>query len=53
MEGGTGIDTAEVNGGNGAEVFTVTANGTRVRADRINPAPFALDIGTTENLVVN
>jgi Ca2+-binding RTX toxin-like protein len=53
MEGGAGIDTAEVNGGNGAEAFTATANGTRVRFDRVNPAPFALDIGTTEHLVVN
>jgi Ca2+-binding RTX toxin-like protein len=53
MEGGTGIDTAEVNGGNGNEVFTAAANGTRVRFDRIDPAPFALDIGSTENLVVN
>src|SRR5215211_2440437 len=53
MEGGAGTDTAEVNGGNGAEVFTVTANGTRVRFDRVTPAPFSLDIGTTENLVVN
>jgi Ca2+-binding RTX toxin-like protein len=53
MEGGDGLDTAEVNGGNGAEVFTVTANGERVRFDRIDPAPFALDIGTTEQLVVN
>ena len=53
MEGGSGVDTAEVNGGNGSEVFTATANATRVRFDRIDPAPFALDIGTTENLVVN
>jgi Ca2+-binding RTX toxin-like protein len=53
MEGGSGDDTAEVNGGSGAEEFTVTANGTRVRFDRIDPAPFFLDIGTTENLVVN
>ena len=53
FEGGDGIDTAEVNGGNGAEAFTITANGTRVRFDRISPAPFSLDIGTTENLVVN
>ena len=53
MEGGAGTDTAEVNGGNGAEVFTVTANGTRVRFDRLDPAPFAIDIGTTEQLVVN
>ena len=53
MEGGDGVDTAEVNGGNGAETFTLTANGSRVRFDRVDPAPFSLDIGTTENLVVN
>jgi Ca2+-binding RTX toxin-like protein len=53
FEGGSGIDTAEVNGGGGAEVFTATANGTRVRFDRLDPAPFALDLGTTEKLVVN
>ncbi len=52
-EGGAGNDTVEVNGGNGSENFTVTANGTRVRFDRVSPAPFSLDIGTTENLVVN
>ena len=43
----------EVNGGNGAEAFTVTANGARVRFDRVTPAPFSIDIGTTEKLVVN
>jgi len=53
MEGGEGTDTAEVNGGNGAEQFTLTANGTRVRFDRVTPAPFSIDIGTTENIVVN
>src|SRR5688572_11187733 len=52
-EGGAGTDTVEVNGGNGAEQFTATANGTRVRFDRVNPAPFSLDIGTSEKLVVN
>ena len=52
-EGGAGTDTVEVNGGNGAEVFTTTANGTRVRFDRLDPAPFSLDIGTSENLVLN
>jgi Ca2+-binding RTX toxin-like protein len=52
-EGGAGIDTVEVNGGNGSETFTVTANGTRVRFDRTDPAPFSLDIGSTENLVLN
>ena len=52
-EGGAGNDTSEVNGGNGDEQFTATANGTRVRFDRVNPAPFSIDIGTTENLVLN
>jgi Ca2+-binding RTX toxin-like protein len=51
-EGGGGIDTVEVNGGNGAEQFTATANGSRVRFDRVNPAPFAIDIGTSERLAV-
>jgi Ca2+-binding RTX toxin-like protein len=52
-EGGDGTDTVEVNGGNGSEQFTTTANGARVRFDRINPAPFSIDIGTCENLVLN
>ena len=52
-EGGGGTDTVEVNGGNGDEIFTATANGTRVRFDRVDPAPFAIDIGTSENLVLN
>jgi Ca2+-binding RTX toxin-like protein len=52
-EGATGTDTVEVNGGNGAETFAVTANGTRVRFDRVTPAPFSIDIGTSENLVLN
>ena len=52
-EGGAGLDTTEVNGGNGAEIFTLTANGTRSRLDRVDPAPFALDMGTMEKIVVN
>jgi Ca2+-binding RTX toxin-like protein len=52
-EGGDGNDTVEVNGGAGDEQFAVAANGTRVRLDRVSPAPFALDIGTSEALVVN
>jgi Ca2+-binding RTX toxin-like protein len=52
-EGGGGNDTTEVNGGGGAEQFSATANGNRVRFDRINPAPFAVDMGTTEQLVLN
>ena len=53
FEGGAGIDTTEVNGGGGAEVFTLTANGTRTRFDRLDPAPFSLDMGTMEKIVVN
>jgi Ca2+-binding RTX toxin-like protein len=53
VDGGDGVDTVVVNGGNGAEDFTVTANDPRVRFDRINPAPFAVDIGTCESLVLN
>ena len=52
-EGGNDVDTVEVNGGNAAEQFTATANGTRVRFDRITPAPFSIDIGTSENLALN
>jgi len=52
-EGGAGTDTVDVNGGNGAEVFTTTANGARVRFDRLDPAPFSVDIGTSEKLVLN
>ena len=52
-EGGAGTDTVEVNGANGAESFAVAANGVRVRFDRVDPAPFSIDIGTSENLVLN
>ena len=52
-EGGDGVDTVEVNGGNGAEQFAATANGSRVRFDRLTPAPFSIDVGTSENLVLN
>jgi Ca2+-binding RTX toxin-like protein len=52
-EGGAGNDTVEVNGGGGAESFTLTANGARVRFDRVNPAPFSIDIGTSEDFVLN
>jgi Ca2+-binding RTX toxin-like protein len=52
-DGGPDSDTVEVNGGGGSEQFKATANGTRVRFDRLNPAPFAIDIAASENLVLN
>ncbi|MCG3128074.1 MAG: hypothetical protein CHACPFDD_02948 [Phycisphaerae bacterium] len=53
IEGADGVDVVEVNGSGAGESFTVTANGTRVRLDRLNPGPFSLDIGTCEQLVLN
>ena len=50
-EGGDGTDTVEVNGGGGAEQFDDRQR--RVRFDRLDPAPFAIDIGTSEKLVLN
>lgn len=52
MEGGDGVDRVEVNGSEEAEIFSVTADGTRVRFDRTDPTPFALDIGACEALVI-
>ena len=48
ITGGDGIDTAEVNRGNG-ETFTIAANA----FDQVDPAPSSLEIGTTENLLIN
>jgi Ca2+-binding RTX toxin-like protein len=55
MDGGDGADTIEMNGGGGAEQFTVKPSATagRVQFDRVNPAPFVLDIGTAEKLDFN
>jgi Ca2+-binding RTX toxin-like protein len=57
-EGGEGADTSEVNGGSGGEDFTVKPSPTagRVLFDRTGPTPpgpFNVDIGTTEDLVLN
>ena len=52
-EGGNGTDTVEVNGGNGAEVFTVDRQWHSRALRPLDPAPFSIDIGTSENLVVN
>ena len=56
-DGGDGNDTTEVNGAPQGETFTVKPSTTagRVRFDRTstNPAPFSIDIGTTERLLLN
>ena len=54
MNGEAGTDTTEVNGAGAAgDQFTVKPNAGRVRFDRVNLGVFSLDIGTTENLVLN
>ena len=53
IEGGDGADTAEVNGGNGAETSRSPPTATGYASTGSLPRPFCLDIGTTENLVLN
>jgi Ca2+-binding RTX toxin-like protein len=55
MKGETGDDTIEVNGGDVDERFEVNPGPGRGRVsfDRLDPAPFNLDISTAEDLVVN
>ena len=53
VDGGSGADTLEVNGGNGAESFTITANGSHVLVNRVSPAPFSIDATNVENIVIN
>lgn len=53
VDGGAGRDMMTVNGEDRDEEFTVTANGTRVRFDRLGPEPFFLDMGGMESLVLN
>jgi hypothetical protein len=53
-EGGADADTVQVNGNVASvDVFTMAANGPRIRFDRTNVGLFSLDIGTTETLIVN
>ena len=51
-EGGDGDDVVRVNGAAAGETFTAAPNGNRVRFDRTSPAPFFIDIGTSETLEV-
>jgi Ca2+-binding RTX toxin-like protein len=53
LDGGDGNDTIEVNGANFNEVFAASANSGIVRLERVSPAPYTLDITSTENLLVN
>ena len=56
-DGGDGDDTSVVNGATAAETFTIKPSATagRVAFDRTstNPAAFSVDIGTTEQLLLN
>jgi Ca2+-binding RTX toxin-like protein len=57
-DGGDGDDTSQVNGATAGERFIVQPQpkvAGRVQFDRVstNPAPFSIDIGTTERLLLN
>jgi Ca2+-binding RTX toxin-like protein len=52
IDGEAGLDTFVFNGGAGVDTMTYTGNGARVTFFR-NPGAITMDIGTTENLVVN
>jgi Ca2+-binding RTX toxin-like protein len=54
FDGGDGRDDVEVNGSaTERDVFNVQQAGARIRLDRLNLAPFSLDIGSGETLHVN
>lgn len=53
MNGDAGDDVAQLNGGGGAEDFRISANGPRFIFERLNPAPFNLNVGTVESLDLN
>ncbi|MEO5822334.1 MAG: hypothetical protein ABIT71_17645 [Vicinamibacteraceae bacterium] len=52
VDGEAGVDTFVFNGGAGVDTMTYTANGQRVTFFR-NPGAITMDIGTTENLLIN
>jgi hypothetical protein len=52
VEGQDGVDTLVFNGANIAEIFDVSANGSRVRFTR-NIASITMDLDDVENLTVN
>ncbi len=54
-DGGDGFDTVQVNGGAAGETFKADLINGRVFFQRTNatPNPFAVDIGTSESLVLN
>ncbi len=54
MDGGAGADETEVNGGNNTENFTYGPGAAgHIDFERVSPAPFGLDITTTEKLTIN
>jgi Ca2+-binding RTX toxin-like protein len=52
-EGGAGVDTVEVVGGNASEAFLATVVDDSILFQRVDPAPFSLVIRNSESLVVN
>ncbi|WP_158292475.1 calcium-binding protein [Paracraurococcus ruber] len=53
VDGGAGFDRLDVNGGNGAESFTIASSGGGFQVDRVAPAPFTVKATTVETLVID
>ncbi|WP_076865758.1 beta strand repeat-containing protein [Bradyrhizobium mercantei] len=53
LDGGTGNDTAVIDGEDTGEVFVIAANGTHVSLNRTSPDPFSVDFSTTEKLEIH
>ena len=51
-EGGAGVDTIEITGGDVDEAFLATVVDDSILFQRVDPAPFSIVIGTSENLIV-
>ncbi len=53
FSGGDGVDSVEVSSATLNEVFAMAPNAGRVRFERTSPAPFTVDVDTTEEFALN
>ena len=52
FDGGYGVDVAEINGGNGDEVFNIWTGLDQVNIDRISPAAFRVEASDIERVEI-
>nr|WP_298681826.1 calcium-binding protein [uncultured Dongia sp.] len=53
VDGGAGIDTAEINGGNTSDQFVVMSQATRTLIDRVGPTPSGIDVTGVESILIS